>query len=253
MTISINPASQQAPAHFLNRVFAMQHNLPKLGALADSTRKFPSMGRENALAMVALAAVRLEVALAGQAQANNTQNAGSVAGWAAEVTAARADVNDALAAVKAAFPAFATAADVNAALIAKAQVDIGKTAYAHPAGLSATWFTGNVAPTVNNIVSTVANNTAISVNFLTASSSSDADSNVRRVKSINGKPINYAANSATTQTFVVDGKTFTFTKATQVLSATAQTAVKTWTGTFVIEDDEGGVAPERTWSIQNLA
>jgi hypothetical protein len=117
--ITVAPANQRVPAHYLNRHFAIQFNLPKLGKLTHLTRKFPSLGQDNALALAALAANRLEVALRGQAQANDGQVAGSVAAWAAEVTAARAEVNEALVAVRAAFPTFSTAAQVYAKLDAE--------------------------------------------------------------------------------------------------------------------------------------
>lgn len=110
------PTNQQVPAHYLNRQFGFTFNLPKLAPLADATREFPSIGQENALGLAVAALVRLETALAGQAQADDGQVAGSVAGWAAEVAAARTDVTDALAAVGQAFPTFQTSADIQAKL-----------------------------------------------------------------------------------------------------------------------------------------
>lgn len=254
--VTIVPANQQNPAHYLNRKFAINFNLPKLGALADPAKSFPSLGQDNALALAALALVRLETALAGQAQADNAVVAGSVAAWGTEVTAARADAVKAMAAVKAAFPTFVPATKIGAELQERAAEDLAKTKYPAPSQLSPQWFTGNSIPTASNITTTVVNNTAISKNFVTLSTAADADSDVIRVSEINGVKIDYDSEAngySATYAFEVDGKAFTFTKATQIVSAAAQLGADTWTGTFRIGDDEGGETALKTWSIENLA
>ena len=250
--ITIVPANQKVPAYYLNRHFAISFNLPKLGKIVDPTKRFPSLPTENALALVTLAAVRLELGLQGQVQANDGQHAGSVAAWGAEVIAARVDLNQALSAVAASHPRFVTATVAAAILNEKAGQDIGKTSFAGPAQLNAAWDTGNVAPTAGNIVTTVVNNTAIGKNFLTLSAGADVDSDVIRVTEINGIPIDYT-EAALIVAFVVNGKNFTFTKATQVVSAAAQVNPNTWVGTFKLSDDEGGQTALKNWSIQNLA
>lgn len=113
----------------------------------------------------------------------------------------------------------------------------------------------NTAPTANAIVTTVANNTAISKNFLTLSSGADANSDTIRITEINGVdvPTPFAAGN---YEFTVDGKVFTLAKETGVVTAAAQAEADTWTGTFKIGDNDP-VDPKETaatnWSIENLA
>lgn len=255
MSITIVPGAQTAPAHYFNRRFANEYNLPALGRAVKTGNKFPATTKEASLALAALSLNRLLVALRGQAQANNSVIAGSVAAWATEVTDARAQAELALSAVAAACPTFRTAEYVAGQLNEIEAQDKGRAAYPAPSQLDADWFTGNLldnaAPTANNVTRTVANNTAISFNFLTAASAADVDSDVLRIAEINGTTIDYD-NPAATHVFAVNGKQFTFTKATQVLSANAQANPNTWTGTFKVKDDEGGLSALRTWSVENL-
>src|SRR5690606_11425361 len=115
--------------------------------------------------------------------------------------------------------------------------------------LNAAWATTNAAPqSADPIVTTVVNNTAISKNFKTLSTAVDADSDVFRVSEINGERIDYD-NGNPVHVFEVDGKEFTFTKATQIVSADAQLTPHTWVGTFKLADDEGGETDALAWSI----
>lgn len=256
MSITIIPGAQNAPAHYFNRKFANEYNLPALGRRVKSANSFPATTKEAALALAALSLGRLLVALRGQDQASNAAVAGSEAAWDAEVTAARAQAEIAMSGVAAAHPTFRAPAFIEGLLDEIEAQDKGRAAYPAPSQLHAQWFTrnetNNAVPTASNVTRTVVNNTAISFNLLTTALPADVDSDVLRVHEINGTVIDYE-NPAPTHIFSVSGKQFTFTKATQVLSANAQTSPNTWTGTFKIADDEGGVSVSRTWSVQNLA
>ena len=116
--MNISVKDQRVPAHYLNRHFAISFNLPKLAPLADADKSFPAVNGQAALALAAVALARLTSSLALQAQASNVEHVGSTAAYVTEVTAAKAEAADALAAVKAAYPNFSTSDDVIAALTA---------------------------------------------------------------------------------------------------------------------------------------
>lgn len=248
------PANQRVPSHFLNRKFGIGFNVPKMAPLAEANRSFPSVGADTALALAAVALNRVIVALAGQAQADDGQVAGSVAAWADEVEAAKADALDAEAAVAAAFPSYETSTAVSGLLAAKQRDDLGLTAYAAPSQLAIDWTTSNAAPVgaVNVVVVLPANNDPISINLVELSTAADADSDLVRVDTLNGVDIDYTDGNDAAY-FDVDGKSFTFVKETQLLTADAQIDPATWSGTFVLADDEGGLTDEFTWSIENPA
>ena len=130
--IIVAPANQRVPAHYINRQFGILFNLPKLGKLADPTKSFPSLPRENALALATLALTRLAVAMKGREQAA----AASQAGWDAEIVLAKADVAKAEAAVAAAFPIFVTSDEIIARLKTSAANPIPA-----PAALAENWAT----------------------------------------------------------------------------------------------------------------
>jgi len=134
MPVNIVPANQKAPAHYLNRKFAISFNLPKLGKLADAARSFPNLGQTNSLALATLAATRVDVALRGIDQAVAGADAAAEAAWRGELAAARVELTDAQAAVSAAFPLFASAGDVYAKLDAAHAGVIPA-----PAALAADW------------------------------------------------------------------------------------------------------------------
>jgi len=252
--MNIVPGNQQVPAHYLNRHFAIDHNLPKLAPLADAANSFPAMASTSATALAAIALARLEAALLGADQASDADVAGSVASWDAEIVAARAEAVDALSAVKASHPRFATAADIDATLTEFAQ-DKGTAndTYEGPNQIDDDWATANVDPTGSDIpVQQFANNTPISVNFITVAAGADADSDVLRVSEFNGDAVDYS-NDNLTQDFFIGTKKFTLTKATGVITSNATAVAQTWTGTFKIADDEGGETDAINWSIENQA
>lgn len=255
MSVPITLNQQNHASNYFNRKFAIEFNLPALGRLSTSG-SFPSMTKDSALALAALSLNRLMVALNGVDQAYDGEVAGSEAAWAAELGYARTLAENALAAVAAAIPSFRPAAYVSAQLFEIEAQDKGRLTYPAPNQLDPKWFTANlienVVPTIDNVVETFANNTAISFNLLAAANVVDPDSDVHLVAEINGTTIDYD-NPAPTHVFSVNGKQFTFTKATQVLSANAQTNPNTWGGTFRVKDDEGGLSAPATWSVENLA
>jgi hypothetical protein len=111
--VSIPVNSQRAPVEYLTRKFAINYNLPTLGKLVDPTRKFPNLTTDSALALAAIALLKLRVAEEGAGQGAGGGD------WAAELTAAKAFADSALAAVSASHAGtgyFPTPARVVAAL-----------------------------------------------------------------------------------------------------------------------------------------
>ena len=94
MSMDIPVGSQNKPVEYLTRKFSINYNLPTLGKLVKDANRFPALSTESALAMAALALLKLRVAENGKAQAAGAE-------WDAEWAAAKTFADSALAAVSA--------------------------------------------------------------------------------------------------------------------------------------------------------
>lgn len=92
VTIPVN--SQKKPVEYLTRKFAINYNLPTLGRLVKDGVKFPALTTNSALALAALALLKLRVAENGKSQAAGAE-------WDAELAEAKTFADSALAAVSA--------------------------------------------------------------------------------------------------------------------------------------------------------
>ena len=101
---ALTVTNQQHPAEVLNRKFINRTRAFQASKVIDDTQKLATVERGEALAVVAVALLRLRTAQVGAAQANDGTVAGSVASWAAELTAAETAADIALKGRKDCFP-----------------------------------------------------------------------------------------------------------------------------------------------------
>lgn len=128
-------AVQTRAAEFLNRRYINRSGALRASKVADDTQKTPSVSSNEALALVAVAALRSRTAALGRAQANDTTLAGSVASWDAEVVAANAAMDIALKVLKNLYPHIV----LPAAVIAVIDANNAGTIAPGPSQLAATW------------------------------------------------------------------------------------------------------------------
>lgn len=245
-------ADQKKPSDFLNRDFANDTNLSSVINRAEATLKFPNLTTDQSLALAAFALARLRLAQKCRAVADNAEIAGSVAGWDAEIAAAQALADQALAAVAAAYPRFRSG-DAMYDLLKEYSEDSGEAVSVyHPAALASNWFTAaNAAPTANNVTVNLASGAAVNSDIKALSSAADADSDVIYLSEINGVDV----PAVGTVQVVVNGVTLTAAR-TGVVTAPAganNVGPKVVSTTFRIADDEGGETAAKTLTINFAA
>lgn len=188
VTIPVN--TQTKPVEYLVRKFAINHGLPRLAKLIDPNAKFPVLTGSSANALAAVALLKLRVAENGKAQAAGAE-------WDAEVAAAQAFADAALAAVSASqagagfFPTPARIADDLDRYAARK----GLANWAAPGAYDVDAFThANTAPVAAALTPSVDTATAIDIDLL--SGATDAEGDDIEVARVSGKNF-------------VEGETFT--------------------------------------------
>lgn len=199
MSINIPVNSQQKPVEYLTRKFAINYNLPTLGRLVKDANRFPALTTNSALAMAALALLKLRVAENGVAQQAGTE-------WNAELAAAKLFADSALAAVSASHAGvgfFPTPARVGQALTryATRKGNAGNK-WSAPTAMDINAFTAaNNAPVAAALTPSVAINVAMNFSLLTGAT--DAEGDALTVTKVGSK------NWAIGNTYTSGGVTFT--------------------------------------------
>lgn len=177
--------TQRNPVGYLARRFAINYNLPVQSKVGDTpgvgTGRFPTMTAESALALAAFALLRLRTAQL----AVTTDDA---AAWDAELAAAQAFADDALAQVSATQGThFPTAQRVYAKLQKWADDNSGGTIPA-PGALALDWATNKGAqPVAAALAYSVENDTAYDIDLLSGVTNAENTTETLSVLSVDGK------------------------------------------------------------------